>query len=106
MQWRHRHGSRGRRAVRVGHNSAVPPAPPSLRLEQAEVWRVHFGNDERHVGIHPMILCVAQYDATRARKCLLHVASNTAVQRREYEWRLYLTWVTTNDDTTGEVRRQ
>ena len=73
------------RAVGVGDDAARPAAAGTLLLEQTEMIRVHFRDDERDVRLHPEVLGVAEHERACLRKRRFQLPGRSGVERREHD---------------------
>jgi hypothetical protein len=79
VERRQRHRQHDGRAVRVGHDEAFAEvARGRLRVEQREVLVVDFGDEQRHVLVHPQRRGVADDGVAGARESLLGLARHAA----------------------------
>ena len=92
-------------AVAVGDDPALPFAPALLRLEDAEVIRVHLGDDERHIGVHPVVLGVAEDEPAGAGEGGFDLGGDRRVQRREDKLGVDLLWIAGRDGHRGDTVR-
>jgi hypothetical protein len=85
VERRERHGDHDRRAVRVGDDVAARTILRALRVEQRQVRVVDFGDEQRHVLVHPVGGRVADDRKARARELPFGLARHPARQARKHE---------------------
>ncbi len=77
-----------RRAVRIRHDRTGPAAALPLQLQQRQLIGVDLRDQERHVGIHAMVACIAEHDPPSPREGLLDLARHTGIEGGEDDRRI------------------
>ena len=80
---REHEGQEDRRAVRIRHDRAGPPAAGLLGRQQGEVVRVHLGDDERHIVGQAVRARVADDDVAGLGEGVLVAGGGVGIEGRE-----------------------
>ena len=105
MNRRERQRRDDRRAVAVRDDRARPAAVLPLRLEHVEVRRIHLGDDERDVGVHPVVLRVGQHRACRRARTPARRRRRRGVERGEHDVGRHTATDRTAPPSSRDVRR-
>jgi hypothetical protein len=73
------------RTIRIRDDAPVPPAPPRLRVEERQVVRVHLRDEERDVGLHPIVARVTHDDVSGLRERAFDLAGDGGIEPGEDE---------------------
>ena len=79
------HHQRNRRAIGIGHDRARPAAALTLNLDELEMIGINFGDQQRHVFVHPMVPGIADDEVARSSEALFDLTSDRCIEPGKHD---------------------